>query len=478
MDSADFYRAFEDRYRGSREDISHRLEVYWPVVRALQEAGRTPDVLDLGCGRGEWLELLHRRGIEGRGVDLDSGMLRACVEGGLDAVKADACEYLAAQADASWDLITAFHFVEHIPFEQLQALVRQARRVLRPGGVLIMETPNSENVAVGVSRFYTDPTHTQPIPANLLRFLPEYHGFSRAAAIGLQSPSGLPERDRIGLHDVLFDVSPDYAVIAQASGDGPLHDALDEWFSENRGIWLHDMAARFDQRLQHIAAGAEAAREREGKLQDRLLELQARASRAEAKRETAEERLNERNDELLQARRELTLKGERLNEQMQRITELEHANQRLESRGSELERKVNITSRQLESARADLQTLRQSTSWRITGPLRVLMRGLRAPGGVIRRAVSKLRRIMHAMLRRGVRWLWQRPQLALRLQRLLRGWPALHDRAMGYARRSLHGGETGPAEAAPAAGMRKGRHLGDNAERFYDALRNGGQEHG
>ena len=85
-----FYRAFEDRYRGSREVIKSRLRTYQPFLGALLARYPGAPALDLGCGRGEWLELLTEQGFRARGVDLDAGMLAACLERGLDASHADA----------------------------------------------------------------------------------------------------------------------------------------------------------------------------------------------------------------------------------------------------------------------------------------------------------------------------------------------------------------------------------------------------
>ena len=89
-----FYLAFEERYRGTRELIALRLEVYLPFVQPLKSLYETPEILDLGCGRGEWLELMQKNGFLAKGVDLDEGMLMACRELNLDVCQADALDYL------------------------------------------------------------------------------------------------------------------------------------------------------------------------------------------------------------------------------------------------------------------------------------------------------------------------------------------------------------------------------------------------
>jgi len=135
MNKKNFYRAFEDRHRGSRELIKSRLEVYLPFLDALKKAtSRTCVGLDIGCGRGEWLELLTEQGFKMHGIDLDQGMLDACQEKGFSVSLYDGIEYLTQQESFSLDVISAFHVVEHISFEQLQKLADEAQRVLTPGG--------------------------------------------------------------------------------------------------------------------------------------------------------------------------------------------------------------------------------------------------------------------------------------------------------------------------------------------------------
>ena len=144
-----FYRAFEERYRGSRELIKSRLEVYLPFVEPLKTLYEGSEILDLGCGRGEWLELMQQNGFRAKGVDLNEGMLLACRELNLDVCQADALDYLRGLAVDTLSVVSAFQVVEHISFEALRELVDEAHRVLKPGGLLILETPNSENLVVG-----------------------------------------------------------------------------------------------------------------------------------------------------------------------------------------------------------------------------------------------------------------------------------------------------------------------------------------
>lgn len=216
-----FYRALEDRFRGSQELVFARLQVYRPYLMALQELCESPAALDIGCGRGEWLALLAGLGFRARGIDLDEGMLAACTDQGLDVENGDGVARLADLADRSLALVTAFHVVEHLPFSRVHTLVKEALRVLQPGGLLILETPNPENPGVGAHTFYLDPTHEKPLPPDLLAFLPEHCGFRRTRILRLQEPAGLADTPCPGLADVLFNASPDYAVVARKAGTFP-----------------------------------------------------------------------------------------------------------------------------------------------------------------------------------------------------------------------------------------------------------------
>ncbi|WP_110648652.1 class I SAM-dependent methyltransferase [Salinicola peritrichatus] len=239
-----FYRAFEDRFRGSREEIKRRVQVYLPFVAAVAERNPNVPVLDLGCGRGEWLEVLKQAGIAGEGIDQNAGMLEGCHELGLNVTQGDAITHLQQQSDASYICISLMHVVEHIPFDTLRLVVEQARRVLVPDGVLIMETPNPENVMVGSCNFYTDPTHRNPLPPPLLAFLPEYYGFERVKVLRLQELPALHDKLHYDINDFLTGVSPDYAVLAQAQHmtmDTPAGQQETTAWEAEYGISLHYM---------------------------------------------------------------------------------------------------------------------------------------------------------------------------------------------------------------------------------------------
>ncbi|HBZ95668.1 MAG TPA: glycosyl transferase family 1, partial [Pseudomonas sp.] len=160
-----FYRALEERFRAPVDEIQRRLSIYRPFLQALRQQNPKAQGFDIGCGRGEWLRVLQDEGISAQGVDLDDEMLRACHESGLQARNQDALSALRELPPESLDLVSAFHVVEHLEFDYLRELIDEAYRVLVPGGLLIMETPNSENLLVGTNSFYLDPTHQRPVPS-------------------------------------------------------------------------------------------------------------------------------------------------------------------------------------------------------------------------------------------------------------------------------------------------------------------------
>jgi len=142
-------------------------------------------VLDVGCGRGEWLELLRDRQLHARGVDLNRAMIADCRQRGLEVIESDAIKYLGGLPEASVGAVTGFHLIEHLPLEVLFELWDAALQALKPGGVAIFETPNPNNLFVSTRYFYLDPTHRHPIPPQLGQFLAESRGFRRVEILEL-----------------------------------------------------------------------------------------------------------------------------------------------------------------------------------------------------------------------------------------------------------------------------------------------------
>jgi SAM-dependent methyltransferase len=213
--SGDVYEAFEAEFRGDAAVVSQRAEAYLPIITSVSAGIQEFPVLDVGCGRGEWLQLLRDRGLAARGVDSNPTFAAHIRTLGLEVVEGDAIEYLTAAPGDSVGAVTAFHIVEHLDINALLALIREAYRVVRPGGVVVFETPNPENLVVGSCSFYHDPTHRRPIPPPTLSFYLRHAGFSNVSVTSL-APLNLiqgPVDDALKPIVDRFNMGQDYAAI-------------------------------------------------------------------------------------------------------------------------------------------------------------------------------------------------------------------------------------------------------------------------
>ena len=165
------YARFADRFRGTEEYVRARQQFYVPFFT------RCRSILDIGCGRGEFLELMKEASVPARGVDLDPESVALCRSKGLEAETADVFELLQREPEGSFDGIFAAQVVEHMTPAEVPRLVKLASSRLKPGGVLALETPNPECLAIFATHFYLDPTHQRPIPPGLLVFYFEEFGF-------------------------------------------------------------------------------------------------------------------------------------------------------------------------------------------------------------------------------------------------------------------------------------------------------------
>jgi O-antigen chain-terminating methyltransferase len=172
-------------FRGSRPDIKNRLGVYVPYAKEAIAATAAAPGLDLGCGRGEWLEILHTLGLAATGVDWNRDLVGENCERGLDAFEGDILEMLRSLPDESRSIITAFHVLEHVSFQDLLEIIDHTVRILKPGGIAIFETPNPRNLFVSTNNFYLDPTHRHPLPSEFLAFVVEARGLCEPNVIPL-----------------------------------------------------------------------------------------------------------------------------------------------------------------------------------------------------------------------------------------------------------------------------------------------------
>jgi O-antigen chain-terminating methyltransferase len=188
------YVAFENRYRGGGDDIKERLNPYVEYFR------NQSSVLELGCGRGEFLELLRENGIDARGIDDNTEMVATCRERGLTVSEADITTYLRDLPPASLGGIFAAQVIEHLPPNQLRAMLDSCYGALREDGCLVVETVNPRSLVALVESFYRDLSHQKPLHPETVDFLLRACGF-REVSIHYSSP--VHERSK------LLPISPD-----------------------------------------------------------------------------------------------------------------------------------------------------------------------------------------------------------------------------------------------------------------------------
>jgi O-antigen chain-terminating methyltransferase len=202
---------FAERFRGGEEHVRAAQRFYLPYF-----AGRDA-VLDVGCGRGEFLELMREAGVAARGVDLSAESVALCRAKGLEAEQADLFPYLAELADASLDGIFCGQVIEHLPRSRIPEAIRLFAAKLERGGLLAIETPNPASLAIFATHFYLDPSHQHPVPHPLAAFYLEEAGFGgievhtlAPTVVSMPSAASLPEDFRETFFGGL-----DYAIIAR-----------------------------------------------------------------------------------------------------------------------------------------------------------------------------------------------------------------------------------------------------------------------
>ncbi|WP_297839796.1 bifunctional 2-polyprenyl-6-hydroxyphenol methylase/3-demethylubiquinol 3-O-methyltransferase UbiG [Pseudomonas sp.] len=487
--SIPFYRAFEDRYRGSRELIQERQQVYVPFLEPLKTLYPECRALDLGCGRGEWLEILLQAGFTPLGVDIDGGMLEACHALGLPVQEGDALQVLKNLPDESLTVVSGFHFAEHIPFDDLKVLVAETLRVLKPAGLLILETPNAENLTVGTQNFYLDPTHERPIPHLLLSFLTEYSGFNRSQLLRLQESAALAAGGLVDLMSVLHGVSPDYAIIAQKQASPEQLEKFDAVFDRSYGLSLEALARRYD--AQHLGRLEQADASTIG-LRDHLYQVEQHGQQLEIVVHELGGRSDSNHAEMKAQLREIGLRAdlaeiryqnvqlmqedainrakeadirlnaafaniEKIQVQMGKLLEEKTSRENLEQLNVQTQLQ-EITSRlneslsnahhwwqQAKANEAKIAVLVNSKSWQITQPLRTSMAIFAGTGGF---ALRVIKRITRPILSCSMHFVLDRPGLRLRIRNKIKSHPVLFGRMRQFA---LHQGimQPSPDEIVP-----------------------------
>jgi SAM-dependent methyltransferase len=184
------YVAFEDRFRGTQEEIQRRAEDYLPILAAAS------DIVDIGCGRGELLAALGAHGVSARGVDISPAMVELCRSKGFDVERGDAVGFLSRQPDASIGGLVAIQVVEHFEAAYLTQFLESAFRTMRPGAPLLLETINPACWMAFFETYIRDLTHRQPLHPDTLRHLVQATGFTR---VDVQFRQPVRDADRLDM---------------------------------------------------------------------------------------------------------------------------------------------------------------------------------------------------------------------------------------------------------------------------------------
>ena len=182
------YVGFEDRFRGSREEIRSRLRDYLPIFASAS------DVVDVGCGRGELLDLLRQHGVTARGVDTNEGMVHLCRERGLEVEQSDALGFLERQPDGSLGGLAAIQVVEHFEPAYLLRFLETAHHKMRDGAPMVLETINPACWMAFFECYIRDITHRQALHPDTLRYLVQTSGFSK---VDVHYRESVRESDRL-----------------------------------------------------------------------------------------------------------------------------------------------------------------------------------------------------------------------------------------------------------------------------------------
>ena len=206
------YIEFENQFRGSRESILERLDQYRGVLTYIKEEYPRAKALDLGCGRGEWLQKCQQYELSAQGIDASSSMIKYCKKEGLNACKGNIFKIMPHLKSNCYSLITAFHIIEHLENDRITKLLYEAERLLKKNGIMIIEMPSIDNIYVSTDSFYLDETHINKIHPKLLIYKLGLHGFKSTE---LNYINGEPEEKQNHLMRKLFyNVGQDVSIVA------------------------------------------------------------------------------------------------------------------------------------------------------------------------------------------------------------------------------------------------------------------------
>ena len=253
MDS-DYYLDFENKFRGDRKEILNIFSSYEPLIETVIEGKSSPILIDVGCGRGEWLQRCQNKFYKSIGIESDTYMAKLCRDYGLSVIEGDAIDELSKFEANSISVITIFHVIEHLEFNKLQKMIGECHRILSDDGILIMETPSIDNLIVSTKTFYIDHTHINHINPEAISFHLEKAGFNKVKYYYING-GPLQDSHPLKITRILNGVAQDICIISTKN-----HDLSEKIFSDNLqwkshlniGLTLFEAAIEFDIKLETL----------------------------------------------------------------------------------------------------------------------------------------------------------------------------------------------------------------------------------
>ena len=253
MDS-DYYLDFENKFRGDRKEILNIFSSYEPLIETVIEGKSSPILIDVGCGRGEWLQRCQNKFYKSIGIESDNYMAKLCRDYGLSVIEGDAIDELSKFEANSISVITIFHVIEHLEFNKLQKMIGECHRILSDDGILIMETPSIDNLIVSTKTFYIDHTHINHINPEAISFHLEKAGFNKVKYYYING-GPLQDSHPLKITRILNGVAQDLCIISTKN-----HDLSEKIFSDNLqwkshlniGLTLFEAAIEFDIKLETL----------------------------------------------------------------------------------------------------------------------------------------------------------------------------------------------------------------------------------
>jgi len=319
------YIEFENQFRGSRESILERLDQYKGILAYVKEEYPRAKTLDLGCGRGEWLEKCKQYELSAQGIDASNSMIKYCKEERLNACKGNIFKIMPHLKSNRYSLITAFHIIEHLENDKISKLLIEAERLLKNNGILIIEMPSIDNIYVSTDSFYLDETHINKIHPKLLTYKLGLNGFKSTE---INYINGETEEDQTHLMKQLFyKVGQDVSIVASKKTKLPtgksgnaITDSIIKYPAKREIIAEIDLSYENNIKLLHQVSRKikEESAKREAQLQlqaDQLqLKINGQADQLQLKiNEQADQlqlKINEQADQLQLKINELSIKLE------------------------------------------------------------------------------------------------------------------------------------------------------------------------